>query len=187
MSTIESVSNETRLFEPPAAFSAQANLSKAEYDRLNASAAADYPGFWAALAREELLWHKPFTRSLDESKAPFYQWFDDGELNVSYNCLERNLKNGNAGKIAIIFEADDGAVTKVSYQDLYHRVCRFANGLKSLGIRKGDRVVIPTIPSSTSSRSPPRVSAIPGWTRESGGPSILRWKSCSRTWSNTAP
>ena len=142
MSTIESVSRETRLFEPAPEFAAQANLSRAEFDRLNASAAADYPGFWARLAREELLWHKPFTRSLDESKAPFYQWFDDGELNVSYNCLDRNLQNGSAGKIAIIFEADDGAVTKVSYQDLYHRVCRFANGLKSLGIRKGDRVVI---------------------------------------------
>ena len=142
MSTIESVSRESRVFAPPPEFAAQANLSKAEFDRLNASAAADYPGFWARLAREELLWHKPFTRSLDESKAPFYQWFDDGELNVSYNCLERNLQNGNAGKIAIIFEADDGEVTRVTYQELYHRVCRFANGLKSLGVGNGDRVVI---------------------------------------------
>jgi acetyl-CoA synthetase len=142
MSTIESVSNETRVFAPPAEFAAQANVSKADYDRLNAAAAADYAGFWATLAREELLWHKPFTRSLDESNAPFYKWFEDGELNVSYNCLDRNLQNGNADRVAIIFEADDGAVTKVTYQELYHRVCRLANGLKSLGIRKGDRVVI---------------------------------------------
>ena len=142
MSNIESVSHETRVFDPPAAFAAQANLSRAEYDRLNASAAADYPGYWAKLAREQLLWHKPFTRSLDESNAPFYKWFEDGELNVSYNCLERNLQNGNAGKVAIIFEADDGAVVKVTYQELYHLVCRFANGLKSLGIGRGDRVVI---------------------------------------------
>jgi acetyl-CoA synthetase len=142
MANIESVSNETRVFEPPQAFAAQANLTRAEYDRLNAAAAADYPGFWAKLAREQVLWHKPFTRTLDESNAPFYKWFEDGELNVSYNCLERNLQNGNAGKVAIIFESDDGAVAKVTYQELYHRVCRFANGLKSLGIGKGDRVVV---------------------------------------------
>src|SRR5215831_16626804 len=142
MSNIESVSHETRMFEPSRDFVAQANIKKADFDKLNAAAAADFAGFWAKLARETLLWHKPFTRSLDESKAPFYKWFEDGELNVSYNCLERNLENGNADKIAIIFEADDGAVTKVTYQELYHRVCRLANGLKSLGIKKGDRVVI---------------------------------------------
>ncbi|TMG81831.1 MAG: acetyl-coenzyme A synthetase, partial [Betaproteobacteria bacterium] len=142
MATIESVSNETRVFEPPREFSAQANIKKADADRLNASATADYSGFWAQLARETLHWHKPFSKSLDESNAPFYKWFEDGELNVSYNCLERNLENGNANKVAIIFEADDGSVTKVTYEDLYHRVCRFANGLKSLGIKKGDRVII---------------------------------------------
>src|SRR5215468_5619441 len=142
MSNIESVSHETRMFEPPRDFVAQATIKKADFDKLNAAAAADFAGFWAKLARETLLWHKPFTRALDESKAPFYQWFDDGELNVSYNCLERNLENGNANKVAIIFEADDGAVSKVTYQDLYHRVCRLANGLKSLGVKKGDRVVI---------------------------------------------
>ena len=89
-----------------------------------------------------MAWHKPFGKVLDESNAPFYKWFEDGQLNVSYNCLDRNLENGNANKIAIIFEADDGAVTRVTYQDLYHRVCRFANALKSLGIKKGDRVII---------------------------------------------
>ncbi len=142
MASIESVSHETRTFAPPREFSANANLSRADVDKLNASAQADYPGFWAKLARDKLLWHKPFTKVLDESDAPFYKWFEDGELNVSYNCLERNLQNGNADKVAILFEADDGAVARVTYQDLYHRVCRFANGLKSLGIKKGDRVVI---------------------------------------------
>jgi acetyl-CoA synthetase len=142
MSTIESVAHETRFFEPPKAFVAQANVDKAEFDRLNAAAASDFSGFWGKLARETVLWHKPFTTVLDESKAPFYKWFEDGELNVSYNCLERNLQNGNAEKTAIIFEADDGAVTKVTYQEVYQRVCRFANGLKSLGIKKGDRVII---------------------------------------------
>ena len=142
MANIESVSNETRVFPPPADFAAQANVTKADFERMNASAAADYAGFWAKLARDEVLWQKPFTRSLDESNAPFYKWFEDGELNVSYNCLERNLQGGNADKVAIIFEADDGKVTRVTYQDLYHQVCRFANGLKSVGIGKGDRVII---------------------------------------------
>jgi acetyl-CoA synthetase len=142
MSTIESVSTESRLFDPPAAFVAQANVKKADFAALNAGAARDFEGFWAKLARDEVLWHKPFTRTLDESNAPFYKWFDDGELNVSYNCLDRNLANGKAEKIAIIFEADDGAVAKVTYRELYHRVCRLANGLKALGIRKGDRVLV---------------------------------------------
>jgi acetyl-CoA synthetase len=142
MANIESVSHETRVFEPPREFAAQANVTKAQFDQMNAIAAKDYAGFWAKLAQGELLWHKPFTKSLDESNAPFYKWFEDGELNVSYNCLDRNLENGNADKIAIIFEADDGAVTRITYRELYHRVCRFANGLKSVGIKKGDRVII---------------------------------------------
>ncbi len=142
MANIESVSNETRVFEPPREFAAQANVNRAQFEQMNAIAAKDYAGFWAKLAQGELLWHKPFTKSLDESNAPFYKWFEDGELNVSYNCLDRNLENGNANKVAIIFEADDGAVTRVTYRDLYHRVCRFANGLKARGIKKGDRVII---------------------------------------------
>jgi acetyl-CoA synthetase len=142
MANIESVSHETRVFEPPREFAAQANVSRAQFEQMNTIAAKDYSGFWAKLAQGELLWHKPFTKSLDESTAPFYKWFEDGELNVSYNCLDRNLENGNAEKVAIIFEADDGTVTRVTYRDLYHRVCRFANGLKALGIKKGDRVIV---------------------------------------------
>jgi acetyl-CoA synthetase len=142
MANIESVSHEARVFEPPREFAAQANVTKTQFEQMNAMAAKDYPGFWAKLAQSELQWHKPFTRSLDESNAPFYKWFEDGELNVSYNCLDRNLENGNAEKVAIIFEADDGAVTRVTYRDLYQRVCRFANGLRSLGIKKGDRVIV---------------------------------------------
>ena len=142
MSTIESVSHEQRSFPPSREFVARANVKKADFDALNAAAAADFTGFWGSLARDEVSWHKPFTLVLDESNAPFYKWFDDGVLNVSYNCLDRNLANGNANKVAIIFEADDGTVTKVTYQELYHRVCRLANGLKSLGIKKGDRVLV---------------------------------------------
>ena len=142
MSNIQSVMQENRVFEPSAAWAAQANVRKADCEALNAKAARDFTGFWADLARETLAWHKPFTKTLDESNAPFYRWFDDGELNVSYNCLDRNLQNGNAERTAIIFEADDGQVTNVTYRELHQRVCRLANGLKSLGVKKGDRVVI---------------------------------------------
>ena len=140
--TIESVLHEKRVFEPSPAWKRTANVTPEKFKALNDKAARDFEGFWGDLAREEVLWHKPFTRVLDESKAPFYRWFHDGELNASYNCLDRNLKNGNADKTAIIFEADDGKVTRVTYQELYQRVCKLANGLKSLGIRKGDRVII---------------------------------------------
>ncbi|MDN4035945.1 acetate--CoA ligase [Massilia sp. YIM B02443] len=134
---------EHRVFNPPAGFADKAAVNgMAAYDKLCAEAASDYEGFWARLARENLDWHKPFTQTLDESNAPFYKWFGDGQINASYNCLDRNLTNGNADKTAIIFEADDGAVTKVTYRELHARVGKFANALKSRGIKKGDRVVI---------------------------------------------
>jgi acetyl-CoA synthetase len=135
--------NEHRVFPPPAEFAAKATISGMDaYQKLCDEAANDYEGFWARLAREHLEWQKPFTQTLDESNAPFYKWFADGQLNASYNCLDRNLTNGNADKTAIIFEADDGQVTRATYRELHERVCKFANGLKSRGIRKGDRVVI---------------------------------------------
>ena len=143
MSAIESVMQEHRVFNPPESFVRQATISGMDaYRALCAEAERDYEGFWARRARDLLHWNKPFTKVLDESNAPFYKWFEDGELNASYNCLDRNLQNGNAEKTAIVFEADDGTVTRVSYRDLHAKVCRFANGLKKLGVKKGDRVVI---------------------------------------------
>jgi acetyl-CoA synthetase len=143
MAEIESPKQENRVFQPPAQFAATATISGMDaYRALCDEAERDYAGFWARMARENLLWHAPFTTTLDESNAPFYKWFEDGKLNASHNCLDRNLENGNADKTAIIFEADDGAVTRVSYRELHERTCKFANGLKELGIRKGDRVVI---------------------------------------------
>ncbi|VCU71441.1 Acetyl-coenzyme A synthetase [Pigmentiphaga humi] len=143
MSTIDSVLTETRVFQPSAAFVQQANISgPAAYQALCEEAERDFDGFWGRLAREHLQWSKPFTKVLDESDAPFYKWFGDGELNVSYNCLDVNLANGNADKVAIIFESDDGTVTKATYRDLHARVCRFANGIKALGYKKGDRSII---------------------------------------------
>ncbi len=142
MSTIESVLHEDRIFEPSNDFVKQANVSGLKsYETLCAAAEKDYEGFWASLAKEHLLWNKPFSKTLDSSNAPFYKWFHDGELNVSYNCLDRHLKT-QPNKTAIIFEADDGKVTKVTYKQLFHKVCQIANGLKSLSIQPGDRVII---------------------------------------------
>ncbi len=140
--SIESVLHETRVFQPSDAFVQQANVSgMASYQALCMAAEQDYEGYWARLAREHIIWHKPFSEVLDESNAPFYKWFADGELNVSWNCLDKHLA-AQPEKTAMIFEADDGKVTQVSYRELHARVCQFANALKSRNIKKGDRVVI---------------------------------------------
>ncbi len=142
-STIESVLHESRVFPPPEAFVAQATISGMDaYKAMCAEAEADYEGFWARQARENIVWQQPFTKTLDESDAPFYKWFTDGKLNASYNCLDKNVAAGLGDKTAIIFEADGGEVTRVSYKELLGRVGQFANALKKLGVKKGDRVVI---------------------------------------------
>ncbi|MDI1260725.1 acetate--CoA ligase [Aquabacterium sp.] len=127
----------------PSAFAQGAHIGSREaYDQLCAEANADHAGYWARLAREFLSWKKPFTQALDDSQAPFYKWFDDGLLNVSYNCLDRHVEAGLGDKVAIIFESDDGKVARVTYSELLERVCRLANVLKAQGVQKGDRVVI---------------------------------------------
>ncbi|XUW87290.1 acetate--CoA ligase [Burkholderia sp. M6-3] len=143
MSAIESVLQERRVFPPSAEAAAGATISGMDaYHALTAEAERDYEGFWGRLARETLSWNKPFTKVLDESKAPFYTWFEDGQLNASYNSIDRHVEAGNGERVAIVFEADDGTVTHVTYQDLLQRVSRFANALKARGVKKGDRVVI---------------------------------------------
>ena len=140
--SIESVLHENRVFEPSEAFKQQATVSgMAAYKALCAEFDADYVGAWAKLARELLVWHKPFTKALNEEKAPFYKWFEDGELNVSANCLDKHLAT-IPNKTAIIFEADDGTSKKVTYKELCHQVCQFANGLKKLNLSFGSRVII---------------------------------------------
>ncbi len=142
-SSIESVLQEHRIFPPSAATVKNATISgMAAYEALCREADQDYAGYWARLAREHVSWKIPFTRSLDDSAAPFFKWFADGKLNVSYNCLDRNVEAGLGDKVAIIFEADDGKVSKVTYRDLLSRTARFANALKKNGIGKGDRVII---------------------------------------------
>mgnify|MGYP003423184248 CR=1 FL=1 len=142
-SSSESVLVENRVFPPSDAIAKAARISgMAGYEALCAEADKDFEGFWARLARENLQWTKPFTRTLDESNAPFYQWFADGELNASANCLDRHIGTPTENKTAIIFEADDGAVTRITYKELLARVSQFANALKAHGVEKGDRVLI---------------------------------------------
>jgi acetyl-CoA synthetase len=137
------MSDESKLYTPSDAVVRNAHVSgMAAYDKLVAEADADYEGYWARLAREFVTWKKPFTRVLDSSNAPFFKWFEDGTLNVSYNCLDRQVEAGLGDKVAIVFEADDGAVARVTYKELLARTCRMANALRSLGVAKGDRVVI---------------------------------------------
>ncbi|QBQ54912.1 acetate--CoA ligase [Nitrosococcus wardiae] len=148
--SIESTLHEERLFPPLAEFSAQARIpDRATLDSLAQAANEDLEGFWATQACAEITWHKPFKTVLDSTNPPHYQWFSDGELNVSYNCLDRHLRE-KADKIAIIFEGEPGDITTFTYHQLHQRVSRFANVLKAQGVTEGDRVVIylPMVPEA---------------------------------------
>ena len=139
----ETQATELKTYLPPATLVANATVSgMAAYQALVDEAERDYEGYWARLARQFVSWKTPFTQVLDSSKPPFFKWFADGTLNASYNCLDRNIERGLGDKTAIIFEADDGAVTRVSYSELLARVNQLANVLKARGVKKGDRVVI---------------------------------------------
>jgi acetyl-CoA synthetase len=143
MGNIESVLSEKRIFNPSAEMVRNATISGMDaYRALCAEAERDFTGFWGRLAREHVQWHKPFTQALDESRAPFYKWFADGELNASYNCLDAQIAAGNGEKVAIIFEADDGKTTKITYRELLAKVCQLANGIKARGFKKGERAII---------------------------------------------
>ena len=140
--SIESINTEDRVFYPSDEIIKNANVSGMKsYDALVSQFKNDYQGAWSELAKELLIWNKPFTKILNDENAPFYKWFEDGKINASYNCLDRHLET-QPNKTAIIFEADDGKVTSISYSDLYEKVCQFANGLKSVNLKIGDRVII---------------------------------------------
>ncbi len=144
---LKSVLLEKREFAPPPAFAARARVKPEDLADMRRRAAADPEGFWAELARRELLWHSPFTVTLDRSHAPSFGWFTDGRLNVSVNCLDVHLEErGHA--TAVIFEGEPGDTRRLSFQQLQAEVCRFANALKAQGVRRGDRVVIymPLVP-----------------------------------------
>jgi acetyl-CoA synthetase len=131
------------IHQPSDAFVKQATVSgMAAYQALCKKAETDYEGFWAEQARRLISWKTPFTKILNQSDAPFFKWFEDGTLNASYNCLDRNIEKGHGNKTALIFEADGGEVTKITYSQLLAKTCQMANALKSIGVKKGDRVMI---------------------------------------------
>jgi len=140
---IQSVLVENRVFPPPARAAEAAAISGMDaYNALYRQSQDDPDAFWRKLAQDNLAWHKPFTSVLDESDAPFYKWFDDGQINVSANCLDVHVDAGRGDKAAIIFESDDGKVVQITYKELLSRVSQLANGLKALGYKTGDRAII---------------------------------------------
>ena len=148
--TITSVSRESRVFKPSAEFKAQANLgSEVTYKRLYKESVNSPEKFWAKQANELLEWRKPFKKVLNW-KVPHAKWFADGTLNVSENCLDRHLGTPLENKAAIIFEGEPGDIQTLTYKQLHREVCKFANGLQSLGMKKGDRAAIymPMVPEA---------------------------------------
>ena len=138
---IDSILTETRSFSPPEEFRKNAAIaSEADYERLRARAHADPEAFWADIARE-LHWFKPWDKVL-EWNAPWAKWFLGGKINLSYNCLDRHLDSWRKNKAAIIWESEPGEVRTLTYQQLHAEVQKFANVLKSLDIKSGDRVAI---------------------------------------------
>lgn len=150
-STIESVLQEQRVFEPPVDFSRSARIGGMEAYRTLADAARQDPeAFWGDAARKELSWFKPFDKVLDWSDAPFARWFEGGTTNISHNCLDRHLQGEKANKTALIWEGEPGDVRRFTYRELHAEVCKAANALKAMGIGKGDLVALymPMVPEA---------------------------------------
>ncbi len=139
---IDSVMVEARLFPPSAEFSARARIkSPEEYQKLYDRADKDSEAFWAEEARQHLHWFEPFTTTL-EWDSPHAKWFVGGKTNASYNCLDAHIAAGHGDRIAILFEGEPGDTRQLTYRELHRDVCRFANGLKKLGVGQGDVVSI---------------------------------------------
>ncbi|HUH63383.1 MAG TPA: AMP-binding protein, partial [Terracidiphilus sp.] len=138
---IDSILQEKRLFEPPADFSGHAHIkSLEEYERIYAESIKDPEKFWAGIAAD-LHWFKKWDKVL-EWNAPWAKWFVGGQINLSYNCLDRHVQSWRRNKAALIWEGEPGDTRTLTYQQLLHEVQKFANVLKSLGVQKGDRVAI---------------------------------------------
>ncbi len=150
MADIESLLKEKRSFKPSPEFAKNANWNKRTVDQLRKLGAKDPQRFWADMARQNVSWFSPWKKVL-EWKPPFAKWFVGGKLNVSYNCLDRHLIGDNAwrrNKAAIIWEGEPGDGRVLTFGELHREVCRFANVLKGLDVKKGDRIALymPMIP-----------------------------------------
>ncbi|PYS57562.1 MAG: acetate--CoA ligase [Acidobacteria bacterium] len=145
---IESLQQEERVFHPPKSFADRAHIkSMAELEALRTEASADPEGFWARFAESELHWFKKWD-TVFKWEAPHAEWFVGGQINISYNCLDRHLPTWRRNKAALIWEGEPGDTRTLTYQQLHSEVCRFANVLKNIGVGKGDRVALylPLIP-----------------------------------------
>jgi hypothetical protein len=166
------------LFYAPERILKQANVP--EYEALYRRSLKDPQAFWAERAAE-LEWFRPWDRVLDDSEKPFYKWFTGGKTNIVYNALDRHLKTPRKNKVALIWEGEPGDTRMYSYASLNREVCKFANVLKSLGVKKGHIVTIylPRIPNRSSCWPAPRSG--PGTAWYTGASAWRPWPSASRT------
>ena len=134
--TLENLLQEDRIFPPPAEFAARANVGAAVYEE-----SEDWKGWWLEQARSRITWYREPTETVDESNPPFYRWFADGQLNLSYNCLDRHLDT-LGDKVAYHWIGEPGDTKDYTFRELHEAVSKFANGLKSIGVGRGDRVAI---------------------------------------------
>ncbi len=149
--SINNILEEKRIFPPSKKFAENSNISTQEELLSLKKQASDNPiQFWESFAKSELDWFEPFQTVLDEENEPFFQWFKEGKLNITYNCLDRHIKSGLGGKTALIWEGEPGDSKKYTYEELLKEVCKAANALKAIGIKKGDLVCIymPMIPEA---------------------------------------
>ncbi len=148
---ITSVLSEKRTFSPSNDFVKQANLNKAEYERLILKAKTDFEGFWTELAEKNIFWFKKWEKVLEWNE-PFSKWFIGGKTNISYNCLDRHLEK-KSDKKALIWIGENGEKREITYKELFNEVCRFSNALLKLGVKESDCVVIymPLIPEAVIS------------------------------------
>jgi acetyl-CoA synthetase len=138
---LDSTLRENRVFPPPEEFAKRAHIkSLAEYEQMYRRSVADPEAFWGEIAKE-LHWFAPWQKVLDWN-VPWAKWFVGGKLNLCYNCVDRHVENGRADKTAILWEGEPGEIRRLTYRELLADVQRFANALKGLGIKKGDRVAV---------------------------------------------
>ncbi len=149
--SINNILEEKRIFPPSKKFAENSNISTQEELLSLKKQASDNPiQFWESFAKSELDWFEPFQTVLDNENAPFFKWFKEGKLNITYNCLDRHIKRGLGGKTALIWEGEPGDSKKYTYEELLKEVCKAANALKAIGVKKGDLVCIymPMIPEA---------------------------------------
>ncbi len=147
--SLDSLLQEERVFRPLPQMVIEANINPQEYSEVMKKTRDDYLGYWEEAAKE-LDWFKKWDKVLDDSEAPFFKWFTGAKCNIVYNALDRHIETANKNKLALIWEGEPGDSKKMTYYELYRAVNKFANALRSLGIKKGDRVVLylPPLPET---------------------------------------